>query len=210
MPFCRRPPRIAGGLQTSRLVNVNTSTTPALAKTRAHRIYWWHDRSPARPGRGDRRGGSLIGCPLLFRVALIWHASRRSPRRGEAHEGSAQLEVALPSSLTSALSDRGGAAWHEWSSAWTHTSGPRPSRSSTSGRRSWFRAGSALTGTATRRCSSSAPSGPPPATHAAPDVGTLAARRWSARLHLGRWLAQRAAMGLASTMGRSVARVLRC
>ena len=42
------------------------------------------------------------GCPPRFGVALIWHASRWSPWRGVAQEGSAQLEVALPSSLASA------------------------------------------------------------------------------------------------------------
>src|SRR3954453_5693935 len=37
----------------------------------AHRllIYWWYDRSPARLGRGDRRGRSLIGCPPPVGVA---------------------------------------------------------------------------------------------------------------------------------------------
>src|SRR6266498_69828 len=65
---------------------------PDIVLTSAHRllIYWWYDRRPARLGRGDRQGGSLVGCPLLFGVALIWRASCRSPRRGEVQEGSAQ------------------------------------------------------------------------------------------------------------------------
>jgi hypothetical protein len=70
-------------------------------------IYWWYDRSRARLGRGDWRGRSLSGFPPRFGVALIWHASCRSPWRGEAQEGSAQLEVALPSSPTALRSERG-------------------------------------------------------------------------------------------------------
>ena len=71
------------------------------APTSSHRllVYWIYDRSPARLGRGDRRDRSF-GCPPRFGVALIWHAPCRSPRRGEAPEGCAQLEVALPSSPT--------------------------------------------------------------------------------------------------------------
>jgi hypothetical protein len=66
-------------------------------------VNWCYDRSQARLGRGDRRGSSHLRLPTCgLGVAHIWHASCRSPWRGEAQEGSAQLEVALPSSLGSA------------------------------------------------------------------------------------------------------------
>ena len=70
--------------------------------TRAHRllIYWRYDL--AWPGWVEVTGGLLS-----FRLpTAVWCGShlacvRRSPWRGEAQEGSAQLEEALPSSLTS-------------------------------------------------------------------------------------------------------------
>jgi hypothetical protein len=79
-------------------------------RTAAHRLLvnWTYDRSPARLGRGDRRDRSLIGCPPRFGVAHSWRAPRRSPWRGGAPEGFAQLKVALPSSPISARCARGG------------------------------------------------------------------------------------------------------
>src|SRR5690348_687953 len=63
-------------------------------------VDWWHGR--ARPGMVEVIGGVALNSAAhrTFGVAQIWHASCRSPRRGEAREGSAQLKVAVPSSPT--------------------------------------------------------------------------------------------------------------
>src|SRR5918995_1194486 len=62
-------------------------------ETPAHRLLvnWIYDRSPARLGRGGRRVALTCGCP---RQVVCSHLAcvRRSPRRGVAQEGSAQLE----------------------------------------------------------------------------------------------------------------------
>src|SRR5438309_155255 len=118
-------PKTQPASDTVRPFHETQSSLAGTFQRRSHRllIYWWYDRGPARLGRGDRRGSSLIGCPPIVGVAQIWHAFRRSPWRGEAPEGTAQLEVALPSSPDPTPVDRGEQAWDRSSSAWMRTSG---------------------------------------------------------------------------------------
>jgi hypothetical protein len=71
-------------------------------------IYWCHDRSPARLGRGDRRVALSSAAHRESWCGSHLACAGRSPWRGEAQEGSAQLEEALPSSLTAVRSMRGG------------------------------------------------------------------------------------------------------
>src|SRR3954454_9216643 len=91
-------------------------------------IYWCHDRSPARLGRGDRRV-ALSSAARLFWCGSDLVCVRRSPWRGEAEEGSAQLEEALPSSPMSVAATARRTVWAWSSSGWIRTSGrPRLNR----------------------------------------------------------------------------------
>ena len=63
-------------------------------------VVWTNGSGLVSLGSRCPAGRSHIGCPRLVGVALSWRAHRRASRRGEAQEGSAQLEVALPSSST--------------------------------------------------------------------------------------------------------------
>jgi hypothetical protein len=64
-------------------LNVSGTEQSNLLITHSSRllIYWWHDRSPARLGRGDRQGGSHFGCPPQVWVWLS-HGMRPAGHRG--------------------------------------------------------------------------------------------------------------------------------
>src|SRR4051812_39615945 len=100
--------------QSATATNIRSSATYLIGGTTA-----------ARPGLVEVAGGTLSHAAAHrgSGVAHSWHATRRSPWRGEAQEGSAQLKVALPSSSTAAQSDRGErTVWDASSSA--HCSDP--------------------------------------------------------------------------------------
>ena len=72
------------------------SIMPDLTRHMRLLVYLPYGPGPARLGRGVRQGARIaaVHCEL---VRLTHGASCRSPWRGEAQEGSAQLKVALPS-----------------------------------------------------------------------------------------------------------------